>query len=267
MSVVGIFGYGYVGKAVEVAFFNHATVVHDPAYPILHTVSDVVEAAEIIFICVPTPSGKDGIDASAVFEALGYFDKDKDRDKKLFVVKSTILPRIYREIKVRYGDLHIVVHPEFLRSNCWRLDAVNPPIRVIGSESANDADRLMGLYHDSVFGGVHSPVVHVTPEEACVVKYFANVFLATKVALANDMQEFCAKQGIEWEAVQAALCRDPRIGETHLGVPGPDGKFGYGGACFPKDIAALMHEAQKQGTSIEVLLGVSKANLHHRNRT
>ena len=94
-----------------------------------------------------------------------------------------------------------------------------------------------------------------------MVKYFANCFLATKVSFANEMKQFCDKKNIDYDKVVEYALYDNRIGQSHLGVPGPDGKLGFGGSCFPKDINALIHEMKKEDVNPSMLEATWKKNL------
>ena len=83
-----------------------------------------------------------------------------------------------------------------------------------------------------------------------MVKYFTNIFLATKVSFANEFYSLCNKLSINYENVVELVKKDDRIGKSHFQVPGPDGDFGYGGHCFPKDIAAILFLTNKLKTTI-----------------
>ena len=98
-------------------------------------------------------------------------------------------------------------------------------------------------------------------ESAEMVKYMTNTFLATKVSFLNDMKILCEKVGGKWEDVLEGFIRDGRVGHSHLNVPGHDGKFGFGGSCFPKDIQAIINYADSLGLTMDTLKGVWKTNL------
>ena len=94
-----------------------------------------------------------------------------------------------------------------------------------------------------------------------MVKYFANTFLATKVSFANEMKIICEKLEIDYDKVVEYAIYDNRLGKSHWAVPGPDGKPGFGGSCFPKDINALINKAKELGVETDVLNSVWKTNL------
>ena len=88
-----------------------------------------------------------------------------------------------------------------------------------------------------------------------------NTFFATKISFLNDMKILSDESGARWEDVIEGFVRDGRVGHTHLNVPGHDGKFGFGGACFPKDVNALINYADTIGISLNTLKGAWETNL------
>ena len=93
-----------------------------------------------------------------------------------------------------------------------------------------------------------------------MVKYVTNSFLATKVSFANEMYQICSGLEVDYDKVIEYACYDERLGKSHWSVPGPDGDFGFGGHCFPKDINALMDVAFKMGVDPSILMAVDKKN-------
>jgi UDPglucose 6-dehydrogenase len=91
-----------------------------------------------------------------------------------------------------------------------------------------------------------------------------NCFFATKVSFLNEMYQIAEKCGVDWDMAVEGFVRDGRIGHSHLNVPGPDGKFGFGGSCFPKDIQAIMNFADDLNVETNVLKGAWKTNLEIR---
>jgi UDPglucose 6-dehydrogenase len=94
-----------------------------------------------------------------------------------------------------------------------------------------------------------------------MVKYFTNTFLATKVSFANEMKQICDKLNIDYDKVVEYSTYDERLGKSHWAVPGPDGKLGFGGSCFPKDLNALIHLARNLDTSLNTIGGAWDTNL------
>jgi len=104
-------------------------------------------------------------------------------------------------------------------------------------------------------------VIKTNFETAELIKYMNNCFFATKVSFLNEMYQIAEKCGANWEEAVEGFVRDGRIGHSHMNVPGPDGKFGFGGSCFPKDIQAMINFAQSLGVDPCVLNGVWDKNL------
>jgi UDPglucose 6-dehydrogenase len=100
--------------------------------------------------------------------------------------------------------------------------------------------------------------------EAELTKYFCNCFLATKVSFANEMKQLCDSLGADYERVVESSVYDDRIGNSHLAVPGPDGSWGFGGSCFPKDINALIYTMGRHHITPTVLNAVWQKNLEVR---
>ena len=107
-------------------------------------------------------------------------------------------------------------------------------------------------------------IVKTGSKTAEMVKYMTNSFLATKVSFANEMKMICDKLDIDYDKVVEYSTYDERLGKSHWAVPGPDGHYGFGGSCFPKDINALIHLAGQLDLCPDVLLGVWEKNLEVR---
>jgi UDPglucose 6-dehydrogenase len=91
-----------------------------------------------------------------------------------------------------------------------------------------------------------------------------NSYLATKVTFMNDFKELADAHEVNWHEIKELARHDLRIGDTHMDVPGPDGEYGWGGACFPKDIAAITMEALDKGLEFELMQRVETINRRHR---
>ena len=97
-------------------------------------------------------------------------------------------------------------------------------------------------------------------KEASIIKYTINSFLATKVIFMNEIEELCTSLGVSYDNVVTAVKLDKRMGFSHFQVPGPDGEYGFGGACFPKDTSALHHFAKQQCIEMNVLKSIIEKN-------
>jgi UDPglucose 6-dehydrogenase len=100
---------------------------------------------------------------------------------------------------------------------------------------------------------------------AALYKYMMNSYLATKVTFMNEFYKLAQAEGVDWNKIKEAASYDDRIGMTHMDVPGSDGNYGWGGACFPKDIAAIINEAKSLGLDFGLLENITNINKEHRN--
>ena len=242
---VGIIGLGFVGGAIESAFIDNADVQlvrRDPAKG-LNASYDDLKKCDAIFICVPSPQRDDG-SCDIKYEGV-------------IISKCTAPPRVYQELQTRCPNL---IHaPEFLTAaNAVRDYACGTFAFIGGSVSAyrREAERVIRLSQPSL-----KDVYHCTIAEASLAKYTLNTFLATKVIYMNEIAELAKSLECNYTVVSKMVKTDPRIGNSHLQVPGPDGQFGFGGACFPKDTAALLKIAEDAGVNMNVLEAAVKKNL------
>ena len=109
--------------------------------------------------------------------------------------------------------------------------------------------------------GSFIPVIETNFQTAELIKYMNNLYFATKVSFLNEMKILADKISVDWDKAIEGFVMDGRIGHSHLSVPGPDGKFGFGGSCFPKDIQALISFADDHDIDMHVLKGAWETNL------
>lgn len=226
-----IAGYGFVGKAVHEGFKNkHELVIIDPKYT-ADTIKEHIDADGII-ICVNTPTGENGIIIEHVANVL-----DQVPIFMPVLVKSTVTPGAVGALKEIYPNHSICYSPEFLRASTATQDFINQKYVVLGGTDPE------AFWHELFTSSLPNckMVLHCSEEEACMVKYTANSFLALKVSFFNQIFDICEKTGMDYEIVRHIVSQDTRIGAGHTIVPGPDDSRGFGGACFPKDTEALVH--------------------------
>jgi UDP-glucose 6-dehydrogenase len=177
------------------------------------------------------------------------------------VVKSTTEPTFFS----RYDHLDLTFSPEYLRGTT----GASPTEEFLNSEFAVYGGGSMRWWHE-IFKVVLPKLKDVrfmTAEQAAFAKYFLNCFLATKVTFFNQAFEiFKACGGEDFDVVIDGLCLDPRVGHSHTQVPGPDGQFGYGGHCFPKDMAALLSAGELWGANVDFLKATIDANDTYRKK-
>ena len=250
---LGIVGAGFVGGSVINGFDkNVEQFVVDPAYND-NTIDMLIDfGPSITFICVPTPKSvnhKD-VDVSAVRQGLSdLYDRGY---KGIAAIKSTITPKHLTTMKKDFG-VKIVYNPEFLTEANAHQDFINPNMQVLGGKW-RDCDTVEKAYnrHSSV---KVVPTFKVDLVTASLIKYTINSWLATKVIFFNELRELHDASGAstDWESFTEMLTNDPRMGNTHMRVPGPDGERGFGGHCFPKDTEAFLHYAEKNDIDMSVL--------------
>ena len=253
---IGIIGQGFVGSAIREGLKDFYTVRGydlDPEKCFnlkwLNKLEEVANHSDIVFVCVPTPMRKDGSCDTRILEnAIKELDEacasvGRISSRPVVVIKSTIPPGTTDRIRKKYvdrkeeiPDMHICFSPEFL-TEANSFDDFKNQTRIIvgGDESSTDMVKKM---FEKVFSNI--PIVKTNTTTAEMVKYFINCFLATKVTFANQMFQICLDNNINFADVVDMSLLDKRIGKSHLTVPGPDGDLGFGGHCFPKDLAAMI---------------------------
>ena len=255
---LGIVGYGFVGQAVDYGFSNPMVekMTVDPKYN-SNSLEDLCEwEPQCVFICAPTPSKDDGsVDASIVEEAVMKLVNLTDA---FIVIKSTITPDVVD--RLMQIDTRIVYHPEFLQEGNHKMGFVNAPFRLVGVNDQSASQHLEQLYN--VFTICNpAQMIAMSGVEAAMFKYAVNNFLAMKLTFFNQLYDIIGDYGGNFQMVARALGADQRIGHSHKLIPGPDGKRGFGGACFPKDLDAFIHFADnKTSVDLKVLKAVREVN-------
>jgi len=254
---IGIIGYGFVGKALDNALHESVDVIKvDPK--LNSTIEDLKEFSPYAtFVCLPTPMKDDGSqDISTVEEV---FLKIKELNiPGLIILKSTVHPgNITKLEKILYD---FVYNPEFLREKHANLDFVNSDMIIFGGDR-NISTKVSDAYlrHSRCKTKEH---IFTDLKTASLIKYAINTFLASKVIFFNELNLLYEKLDVKdsWESIINIISKDKRIGESHMNVPGHDGKKGFGGACFPKDSLALAKYANEIGADLSILKEVILKN-------
>ena len=219
--------------------------------------------ADIVFLCVQTPQGADGAADLSFVEAVAREIAPVLSPKAVVVNKSTVpvgstqfVQRVLAEAGTPREHVTVASNPEFLREGQAVHDFLHPDRIVIGCEDPESAVRVSELYR-----GVHAPVLVTDPASAEMIKYASNAFLATKVSFINAVANLCEAVDADVREVAIGMGYDARIGFQFL-HPGP----GFGGSCFPKDVAALLHTAREAGYDFQLLEGVVGVNLGQQDR-
>lgn len=257
MTKVGIVGMGFVGSAIAEAMdqgFCGITAI-DPAKGYNNTYNDLVDC-EGIFVCVPSPQSDDGTcDTSILEDVLVHLAKLNYQG--VIISKCTAPPDVYEQLNDQYPNL---VHaPEFLTAANAKQDYVNGRFAMIGGRVGiyqREAERLIRIGQQALGDNV----VHCAIGEASLAKYAINCFMSTKVIFMNELYQLAQAMNLNYDNVAAMVRMDHRIGSSHLQVPGPDGAFGFGGACFPKDTSAMLKFAEQYKVALNVLDTAVKKN-------
>jgi len=219
---------------------------------------EAVEKSEIIFLCLPTPSLPNGAPNlqylwQVVEQMSNYF-----RDYKLLVVKSTVPIGTTQQISLFLSEttkcsFDVAFNPEFLREGNAIQDFFKPDRVIIGTNSSRARQLLTELYLPIV--SELGKIVFMDERSAETTKYAANAFLATKISFINEIANFCEAKGANIDLVSLGIGLDHRIGPHFL-----QAGIGYGGSCFPKDIAAMLSFGQEIDYSFKILEAVKAVN-------
>jgi UDPglucose 6-dehydrogenase len=248
---IGIIGLGFVGSAVKAAYESCVANVEfflmdtDTSKGYCDSYEDLLKC-DAVFICVPSPQKEDGsCDTSILEEILPAFKEYVG----VVVSKTTAPPDVYERLSKEYPNL---VHaPEFLTAANATADYLNSEFVIIGASHklyGREAARIITL---PLFGLTRH--YFCTLAEASLIKYTINTYLATKVIFMNEIKKVAEASNIDYNVLIELVTNDYRIGSSHMQVPGPDGLFGFGGACFPKDTSALLSYAKSLGVEMSVL--------------
>ena len=260
---VGIVGQGFVGSAIREGLqdsYDIATYDLDPGKRNCNSLEGLVDKAQFIFICLPTPMESDGrCHLGIIRDVIFKVDEvchQKGYSDRICILKSTIPPGSTDSIQGDCQSVALVFSPEFLTEANSYDDFKNQTRIIIGGP--RPASSKVKTMFRRAFPRI--PIVKTSTKHAEMVKYFINCFLATKVSFANEMYQVCEAIGIDYDKVIEYAMYDDRLGKSHFSVPGPDGSFGYGGHCFPKDLSAMIKHASDYHINTNVLTAVRSKN-------
>ena len=254
---VGIIGCGLVGEHLsldlvrtgwniciydlqEEAIARVLTQVHSQNIRGVTSLTELTRQCHTVFIALPTPASDNGHDLSAINTTLDQLQTTKYTG--LILIKSTVCPGTLDELSTTYRPLRLFHVPEFLSSQTADLDSRLPtqPFVLLGVPKHTPAaltDRARSLLEHASRGRQQVIAMHSGESEA--TKLFCNAFYAAKVQLFNEFYQIAQSQGINYESLRQMMLHQGWIHPMHTQVPGPDGQFGFGGACLPKDTLAL----------------------------
>jgi len=291
MARIAVIGLGHTGLVVAAVFadLGHQVIGHDiesekrnaiqqgesPFYEpglneligrglesgrlrVVDTIDECLDKVEIVFLAVGTPNADgDGPDLSEFWSAVGQVIPLMPRQAVL-AIKSTLPIGTTDKLISRFSSFwpdesRVVVVPEFLRQGSAVEDFRRPDRIVLGSDSSRALAIVRGVY--KAFQVPEDHFIECTPTGAELIKHATNAFLATKISFANQLANLCGRLGVDYETIRRALAADPRVGGRFLHAG-----LGFGGSCFPKDVAALIGTARQADLPFSVLEAAFAAN-------
>ncbi|MDC1443571.1 hypothetical protein N8448_02865 [Gammaproteobacteria bacterium] len=257
MKKIGIIGKGFVGTAVDYGFNKDVTkFIVDPR---LGTSINELKYfdPEFIFICVPTPMNDDGTQDDTIITSV-FNEISSLFSNTTLIIKSTVLPDSLTKLSMIYTKC--VYNPEFLREKTAKEDFIKSENLILGGMNS-DVENVASLYANHTECTIKN-VYKTDLISASLVKYSINTFLASKVIFFNQLFSIFENSNSKesWENFIQMVASDSRIGDSHMSVPGHDGRLGFGGACFPKDTSALLKLSNKLESEFTLLKEVIRVN-------
>ena len=229
---IGVVGLGVVGTANYAGFqlLKHEVLGHDIKFD--STIKDVI-SADIVFVCVPTPSFENGSCDTTIVKSV-IDDLDKSDYDGIIAIRSSTVPGFTKSMQELYPKQKICFVPEFVRERCALDDFVKDhQMLAIGT-----TDQYVFNQVKEAHGHYPKNVVQLRPTEAEILKYFLNLYAATRVTFANMFYEIAEKMKCDYSAIKNAYIKTGRAGDMYLDVN--DDLRGYGGMCLPKDTRAII---------------------------
>jgi len=227
------------------------------------SIEEGVDQCEVIFIAVPTPPQPDGSVDLSFIEQVAREIAGVLKDYRVIVDKSTVpvktgekVADTIRRYNSHKAEFDVVSNPEFLREGCAVPDLMEPDRIVIGSNSDKATALMKKIYEPFV-----APILVTDINSAELIKHAANSFLALKISYINAVSAICEASGADIEMVADGIGMDKRIGRNFLNAG-----LGYGGSCFPKDLAAFIAISEKLGVPFTLLKEVQNINDQQRQR-
>jgi len=252
MIKLGIIGNGFVGQAgCQLKCKDIELIAYDTrpeaCNPVGTTMADIL-LTDLVMISVPTPMSSTGECYTKIVTSVVQQLRDSNYSG-IIIVRSTV--------PVGTCDsMNVFFMPEFLTEKNFMQDFINNEEWIFGiydhctiSMRTQFISVITELFNKAAANRciAHNNVKFITAKEAEMVKLFRNCFLAVKTSFCNEIYQYCKATGADYDHVRDFIVSDARIGPSHTKVPGPDGHFGFGGTCFPKDLNSLCYEMKKIG--------------------
>lgn len=257
---IGICGLGVVGGAIARAFQrreSNTVIGYDIDPQKKGSPLPALLDCEVIFLCLPTPTRDGKQDLTALTSVLAVLSRESYPGA--VCIKSTVLPGTTKRLQGDYPNLALAHNPEFLTERRPLDDFLEQESVLVGTALGSAFHSILNAYHTIL--SPFTPVKHYQdPTVTEMAKYIHNCFLAAKVGLMNEFHSICSALGISYAETIAAALTQGKIAPSHTKVPGPDGKLGYGGMCFPKDVNAFTAWAKESGHPAVILESVRNQN-------
>ena len=258
---IGIIGQGFVGNAIYQKLKKYYKVfTYDIQAKLCNSdLDEVLNRCKIIFVCLPTPMNKDGsCNLDILDNTLETINKaSADVEGRIVVIKSTIIPGSTHNFQLKYRYVDLVFNPEFL-TEANAVDDFENQTRLLLGGPKRATTKIKQIF--SAAFRKTPRIIKTDAKTAELVKYVTNTFLATKVSFANEIYQLCESLDLDYDKIIEYATLDPRLGDSHWGVPGPDGDFGFGGHCFPKDLAAIIEITKENNITNNVLKAAQTTN-------
>lgn len=263
---IGFIGQGFIGKNLADDFERrkYSVVRFALEEPYVHNKEAIAEC-DIVFIAVPTPTTPDGFSDKALRTVLPLVGKGK-----IAVIKSTILPGKTLELQEAFPHCILLHSPEFLREKSADLDTQKPERNIVGLPKQTKRYRDAGEKVLQILPNASYELI-CSSQEAELIKYGGNCYLASRVVFMNTMYDIAKHVGARYDVIAKAMSSDTRIGSSHMNILDRSGHHnakpgrGAGGHCFPKDLAALRQYTEvalgKTSGAATLLRTVEETNL------
>lgn len=237
---LGIIGCGTIGGALGryLERQGHTVLREDPGMGL----NDDLVQSEAIFVCVPVPTTPEGKQDTTILKSV--LKRYRHLDRTPFYIRSTVLPKTTDHLK-KFLKMRLYAMPEFLTAreadDCMKRQGIICGADIEHRELCEEQEfRLVRIFPGKT-------ITLMSNREAELAKYAHNCMGAVKVNFFNLIRKYSETIGADYDSVRAGVLMTGYINEHHTQVPGPDGKYGFGGTCFPKDLAAFIHELKRLG--------------------
>jgi len=269
---IGIIGYGIVGKATHHAFSIKSNIyINDIKLDSSYSKQKIIADCKFIFLAIPTPfkiseNKTDTRNIENVLRELNEYAMELST-KNIIIIKSALVPRVISECIKNFKAIDIVVSPEYLTERNSYHDFINQKVMILGGDKLI-CEEVVNLYEKYSICNKQVKIGICKAEEAALIKYMENCFLGMKNIFNNQFKLYYDKffnikdKHEYFNNLMGVFYLDERMGlyPFKYRIPGPDGDFGYGGKCLPKDIKTMISEADQLGIDLTIMKEVNKYN-------